>query len=128
MEQIPKIKSVKTGDKRQLMVTFECGTEKLYDCSRVLTRPEFQLLKTPAFFNSVRVDPGGYGISWNDDVDISEYELWTNGKTVTGGTSPDMSVSLTRSSFNASSRLTIGTVWKVSRKVCSFSQCRAPIR
>jgi len=93
MEQIPKIKSVKPVDKRQLRVTFECGTEKLYDCSRLLTRPEFQLLKTPAFFNSVRVDPGGYGISWNDNVDISEYELWTNGKTVTAATSPGLSVS-----------------------------------
>ncbi|MBZ4218615.1 MAG: DUF2442 domain-containing protein [Chlorobium sp.] len=83
MEQIPKIKAIKTGAKTQLRVTFECGTEKLYDCSQLLARPEFQLLKTPAFFNGVRVDPGGYGISWNDDVDISEYELWTNGKTVT---------------------------------------------
>lgn len=105
MEQIPKIKSVKTGDKRQLRVTFECSTEKLYDCSRLLTRPEFQLLKTPAFFNSVQVDPGGYGISWNDDVDISEYELWTNGKTVKAATSTDLSVSFTRSSFSTSSRL-----------------------
>ncbi len=82
MEQIPKITAIQTGEKTQLRVTFECGTEKLYDCSKLLARPEFQLLNTPAFFNGVRVDPGGYGISWNDDVDISEYELWTNGKTV----------------------------------------------
>ena len=82
MEQIPKITAIQTGEKRLLRVTFECGTEKLYDCSRLLARPEFQLLKIPAFFSSVRVDPGGYGISWNDDVDISEYELWTNGKIV----------------------------------------------
>jgi hypothetical protein len=25
------------------------------------------------------VDAGGFGISWNDDADLSEYELWTNG-------------------------------------------------
>jgi len=31
---------------------------------------------------SVRVDPGGYGISWNDNIDLSEYELWTNGQPV----------------------------------------------
>ena len=30
-------------------------------------------------FNHVCVDGGGYGASWNDDIDISEYELWTNG-------------------------------------------------
>jgi hypothetical protein len=38
------------------------------------------MAKTPqSAEKSVRVDSGGYGISWNDDVDISEYELWTNG-------------------------------------------------
>jgi hypothetical protein len=25
---------------------------------------------------------GGYGISWNDEIDLSEYELWTNGAEV----------------------------------------------
>jgi len=30
----------------------------------------------------VKVDAGGYGISWNDDIDLSEYELWTNGKPI----------------------------------------------
>jgi hypothetical protein len=34
------------------------------------------------FFKSAHVDAGGYGISWNDDIDISEYELWNNGKTI----------------------------------------------
>jgi len=33
-------------------------------------------------FKAVRVDPGGYGISWSDDIDISEYELWTNGESI----------------------------------------------
>lgn len=31
----------------------------------------------------VQVDPGGYGISWNDNVDLSENELWINGKEIT---------------------------------------------
>jgi len=56
--------------------------EKIYDCGFLLSRPQFHLLASPAFFNAVRVDPGGYGISWSDDIDLSEYELWTNGKTV----------------------------------------------
>jgi len=84
MEQIPKITAIQTGEKTQSRMTFEGGTEKLYDCSKLLARPEFQLLNTPAFFNGVRVDPGGYGVSWNDDVDVSEYELWTNGNIVAG--------------------------------------------
>jgi hypothetical protein len=62
------------------MVHFANGVDKIYDCRPILSRPQFHLLNTPAFFRSVRVDPGGYGISWNDDIDLSEYELWTNGK------------------------------------------------
>lgn len=40
----------------------------------------FTCLRMKAFFNAVHVDSGGYGISWNDDIDLSEYELWTNGQ------------------------------------------------
>ena len=31
-------------------------------------------------FDQVKVDVGGYGISWNDDLDLSCEELWINGK------------------------------------------------
>ena len=55
----------------------------------------FQLLGNEAFFKSVKVDPGGYGVSWNDEVDLSEYELWVNGKELaSGGESPDDSDAL----------------------------------
>ncbi|MBI5585102.1 MAG: DUF2442 domain-containing protein [Deltaproteobacteria bacterium] len=79
---MPKIKDVKAIGEAKLLVTFDGGVEKIYDCRKLLGRPQFQLLATPAFFNAVRVDPGGYGISWSDDIDLSEYELWTSGKTV----------------------------------------------
>jgi hypothetical protein len=39
----------------------------------------FQMLKNDAFFKLVKVDAGGYDISWSDKIDLSEYELWTNG-------------------------------------------------
>jgi len=68
----------------ELLVRFENGAERVYDCRPILSLPQFQLLTTPAFFRAVRVDAGGYGISWNDDLDLSEYELWTNGKPVAG--------------------------------------------
>jgi hypothetical protein len=82
MEKIPKIKGVLPMGEARLLVTFESGIKKIYDCSSLLFRPQFQLLASPTFFNAVHVDPGGYGISWNDDIDLSEYELWTNGKTM----------------------------------------------
>lgn len=28
---------------------------------------------------NVQVEEGGYAIYWNEDIDISEYELWKNG-------------------------------------------------
>ena len=80
MEKIPKIKAVQPIGEARLLVTFESGIKKIYDCSSLLFRPQFHLLESPAFFNAVHVDPGGYGISWSDDIDLSEYELWTNGK------------------------------------------------
>jgi hypothetical protein len=77
----PRIRSVLPESPLRLRVVFENGVEKEYDCSQLLGRPEFSLLKTPAFFRTVRVDPGGYGISWNDAIDLSEYELWHRGET-----------------------------------------------
>jgi hypothetical protein len=79
MDNFPKISCITPLPHYTLLVTFINGTTKKYDCSPLLNRPEFFLLKNDAFFKSVKVDSGGYGISWNDNIDISEYELWTNG-------------------------------------------------
>ncbi len=79
MEPYPKIQSVTPLADFHLLVCFRNGVEKVYDCRPILRRPEFFLLNTPAFFKAVRVDAGGYGISWNDDLDLAGEELWTNG-------------------------------------------------
>lgn len=75
----PKIVSVQALDGKKLLVKFVNGAEKIYDCARLCQLEVFQILNNDAFFKSVRVDAGGYGISWNDEVDLSEFELWTNG-------------------------------------------------
>jgi len=75
----PRIKSVTPLEARRLLVTFVNGVQKVYDCQRILNLDRFQLLKREAFFKAVTVDPGGYGISWDDTMDLSEYELWNNG-------------------------------------------------
>jgi hypothetical protein len=82
MEATPRIDSVRPLEDTRLLVRFRNGEERTYDCSPLLSRPQFHLLSAPAFFRAVRVDTGGYGISWNDDIDLSEYELWTNGTPV----------------------------------------------
>ncbi len=37
------------------------------------------LSSVKGLFEQVKVDTGGYGISWNDDIDLSCNELWENG-------------------------------------------------
>lgn len=74
----PKILSVQAMENKKLLVKFVNSVDKVYDCAQLLGFEMFQLLKNDALFKSVKVDPGGYGISWNDDADLSEYELWTN--------------------------------------------------
>ena len=76
----PKIESVKPLKDRRLLVRFANGVEKVYDCSQLLHLEMFQPPKDKAFFRSVNVDAGGYGISWSDRVDLSEHELWVNGE------------------------------------------------
>ncbi len=75
----PRIKVVTPLKEKRLLVTFVNGVQKIYDCQRILNLERFQLLKQEAFFKAATVDPGGYGISWDDETDLSEYELWNNG-------------------------------------------------
>jgi hypothetical protein len=80
VDRIPRIKSVTAISAKHLHVVFEDASERVYDGGPLLDRPQFELLRTPAFFRAVRLAPGGYGISWNDAMDLSECELWKNGQ------------------------------------------------
>jgi hypothetical protein len=82
MENVPRIQDVHAMPDMRLLVHFRNGEQRAYNCRPLLSRPHFGMLSDPAFFKAVRVDPGGYGISWSDDIDISEYELWTNGESI----------------------------------------------
>jgi hypothetical protein len=76
----PKVESVEPLEGKRLLVRFVNGVEKVYDCNQLLHLEMFRPLKNEAFFKSVKADAGGYGVSWNDAVDLSEYELWVNGE------------------------------------------------
>jgi hypothetical protein len=45
----------------------------------------FSPLKNPAFFRNFTIDSHGSGLIWNEDIDLSEYELWQNSITLTNG-------------------------------------------
>jgi hypothetical protein len=83
MKEIPRIKEVKPLDDMVLSVLFENDICKQYDIKLLLSKyPAFADLKNKFLFNLVSVGPGGYGVIWNDEIDLSEYEIWENGKTV----------------------------------------------
>ncbi len=78
----PKIVSISPNDDYTLLVTFSDKKTKLYDMKPLLEKSPFDQLKDKNLFFSVQVDVGGYGISWNDFIDLSEYELYVNSKEV----------------------------------------------
>lgn len=77
---VPRIRQVQTSDDYVLHVTFENGITKLYDIKPRLNDERFKNLRDRGLFESVQVDKGGFGVSWDDDIDLSENELWTEGK------------------------------------------------
>lgn len=79
-----KIKSVAPLPDYKLSVQFSEGTTKIYDVKPLFEKvPVFNsLFENAEEFTGVTVDVGGYGIVWNDDLDLSCDELWENGVVV----------------------------------------------
>ena len=76
-----KIKNVSALPEYRLSVQFSEGVTKIYDMKPLFVKmPVFaDLMSAPQEFACVSVDVGGYGIVWNDDLDLSCDELWDNG-------------------------------------------------
>lgn len=76
-----KVKKLTPLQDYKLSVVFSEGVTKIYDVSRLFSViDDFKVfLDDPKEFQNVSVDVGGYGIVWNDDLDLSCDELWENG-------------------------------------------------
>jgi len=81
VDMFHKIADIKALHNFLLWVVFRDGAETLYDVSPLFDKiPAFRdFKKTPGLFEQVKIDVGGYGISWNDDLDLGAEELWANG-------------------------------------------------
>ena len=79
-----KVKAVNSLPDYRLSVQFAEGVTKIYDVKPLFTKwkPFKALENAPELFSGVEVDVGGYGIIWNDDLDLSCDELFENGETV----------------------------------------------
>ena len=79
-----KVKDVNALPDYKLSVQFAEGVTKIYDVSKLFDKFSFfkPLQDNPELFGGVTVDVGGYGVIWNDDIDISCDELFANGEVV----------------------------------------------
>lgn len=77
-------KKIKPLDNYKLLVTFFNNEVKEYNVGIWFDKnQDFKVLSsTTGLFEQVKVDIGGYGISWNNELDLSCNELYFNGTSV----------------------------------------------
>ena len=81
-----KVESVEPLPSYVLRVVFINGEIKYYRVSSLFDKWEVfnELREIPGLFDQVKVDSGGYGVSWNDRIDLECNDLWEFGeKTLT---------------------------------------------
>lgn len=79
-----KIKTVKPLSDYSLLIQFENNEKKQYNIKPLMDElaPFKALQYIPGLFEQVKVDAGGYGISWNDELDLACDEMYFNGVSV----------------------------------------------
>lgn len=74
------IEAIKPLENIILEAVFFNGEAKRYDMKNLIKKHEvFKGLENKELFNKVKVDIGGYGIVWNENIDLSSEEIWVNG-------------------------------------------------
>ncbi len=75
-----KMVSVYPVGAEKLLAFFENDDPRLYDVTPLMDKWQaFKALRDPELFAQVKVDAGGYGISWNDEIDLASEEVYENG-------------------------------------------------
>lgn len=76
-----KVEDVVALSGRRLLVFTRCGEVRLCDLTEMLSAdPAFApLVSNEDYFRSVRIQVGGYGVSWGEQLTISDRELYQVG-------------------------------------------------
>lgn len=87
-----RIQEVYPKDNYLIEATFFSGERKQYDIKQLfVVFPQFKVLQeTKDLFESVTVDQGGYGVSWNDDLDLDAETIWADGILIEIQQEPDL--------------------------------------
>lgn len=74
------ITNVKPQDDFLLLLEFENGEKKEFDCKPLLEKKPFQILRDKQFFKKAKL---GYGtVVWSDEIDISPETLYVDSKEI----------------------------------------------
>ena len=80
---VPDIKQVQPLQNMVLLVSFADGTVKELDMKQYdYFQPFKPLFENPQIFEQAKACEYGTGVVWNDKIDISLYEVWEAGTTV----------------------------------------------
>lgn len=77
-----KITSVATLPDYILLIGFSTGEFKRFDVKPIIAKypPFHAFIETNGLFEQAKIDVGGYGIVWNDDLDLSADGLYEHGQ------------------------------------------------
>ncbi len=73
---------VKAMNNYLLLIKFDNGEQKVYNCFPLLKNKLFAELKDPDFFKTVHIDDMGL-VCWNDATDINPYDLYNDSENLT---------------------------------------------
>ena len=83
------ITDVQPKDNLTILATFADGEIVSFDVKTMFEKhPVFQLLEGEELFHEVKVDGVGYGVYWNDEIDLSSDGIYLRGEHV-GKTDPE---------------------------------------
>ena len=85
MPETPMIKRISTIyplDGRKLLVWFEGGEARVFDCDANLSRHELAAMPTRKAFEQAQLTADGYAVSWERGLDITSKDLFEEGSPV----------------------------------------------
>lgn len=95
------ITGIETKDNLMVEAIFADGEIVCFDVKTMFERyPVFRKLEDEQLFKSVKIDGIGYGISWNDEIDLSSDGIYLRGKHI-GKTDPNARILLAQSLVDA---------------------------
>jgi hypothetical protein len=72
---------VKPMNNYLLLIRFDNGEEKIYNCFPLLNNPLFSKITEKSYFNTVHIDEMGV-VCWDEVTDINPYELYDQSESI----------------------------------------------